>query len=350
MFAGGADAAAGLAMWNAFVAGAGTPREVGRCNLTYELADPPVASAGVVALAAPGWATPVLVEPLDFPFRELAGADIEVADLPALPAELRRAVCSGMLAQVRRMLGPLEALPGALTLAEEGAPTGVDATGREWLRLCLTGADGTIEALAGVPRALLLRTLADGVAAAPAGPLAAAVQMDVDLSLGSIRLTSRELVALAPGDVVVLADDPARHFTLRAGTVAFRLTQTQNGWISTGPQAPERPKPTPSAAFARSIMTTENEDGPLHEAEGGDPLDLSELPLAVDFDLARVQLPYASVATWRAGSLIELTPPASDNGVPVTIRVNGAMVGTGDIVRIDERIGVRITRLVAPGR
>jgi flagellar motor switch/type III secretory pathway protein FliN len=74
------------------------------------------------------------------------------------------------------------------------------------------------------------------------------------------------------------------------------------------------------------------------------PMTLGDLRIAVDFDLGRSMVPLATVASWQAGHIIDLALPTLSDGVEVTIRANGDVVGQGDLVRIDDRIAVRITR------
>ena len=76
-------------------------------------------------------------------------------------------------------------------------------------------------------------------------------------------------------------------------------------------------------------------------AKGG----AERLPVVLDFDLGRTTVTVAELESWQPGAVIALDLPAPGDGVEVTVRANGAVVGVGDLVRIDDRVGVRLTRL-----
>jgi len=361
-----------LVFWNRFVAGVGTALAVGSGGVTlrYELREPPAPQSWCLRLrlALPGGAVDALVVPRRFPFREIAGVELDAADLGALPAELRGAIVSGMLASVWRAAGlDLDALPQP---REEGTLAAVaGAAGLEWLGLTLEGAaPAPVELLAGVRRGDLVRALeAQPPGPAMLGPLSGSVEVPVDLTAGRIDLTLAELLRIGPGDVAVLATVPATELHIRAGQIRFVFTQGEGGWVSSGPVALPRRRPRtllqpletaagPSPAASQDHADQEDPmsdatipDDAAGEAEGP-PLRIDDLTLGVDFDLGRVSVPYSTLSTWTRGTVVPLSPPSTEPGVAVTIRINGDVVGTGDIVRIDDRLGVRITRLSAPTR
>jgi type III secretion protein Q len=65
----------------------------------------------------------------------------------------------------------------------------------------------------------------------------------------------------------------------------------------------------------------------------------------IDFDLGRTAVSLADLESWQAGSVVALSPPARTEGAEVTLRANGRVIGTGDLVRIDDRLAVRISQL-----
>lgn len=81
------------------------------------------------------------------------------------------------------------------------------------------------------------------------------------------------------------------------------------------------------------------------KAESDDP-PLQGLRVTLVFEIGRRTIPLSELANWREGALVELDPPAAEAGMEVTIRSNGDVVGTGDLVMIDDRCAVRITRLI----
>ena len=73
--------------------------------------------------------------------------------------------------------------------------------------------------------------------------------------------------------------------------------------------------------------------------------DASALTLPVDFDIGSTTVSLADLDALRVGTVLALDLPRPDDGLAVTIRVGGTPVGTGDLVRIEDRLAVRITAL-----
>lgn len=65
--------------------------------------------------------------------------------------------------------------------------------------------------------------------------------------------------------------------------------------------------------------------------------------MPVQFDLGAVLTTLDVLASLQPGYVFELeTNPA----IPVTLRVNGAVLGRGELVRVDDRIGVRLVEVI----
>ncbi len=67
---------------------------------------------------------------------------------------------------------------------------------------------------------------------------------------------------------------------------------------------------------------------------------LGDVPVSVDVELARKLMPVADILALEKGSVIKMPRSAGDN---IDILVGGAQVGSGEIVIIEEAVGVRIT-------
>jgi flagellar motor switch protein FliN len=70
---------------------------------------------------------------------------------------------------------------------------------------------------------------------------------------------------------------------------------------------------------------------------------LADVDLGVTVELGRVRLRLQDVLRLAEGSVVELGRPAT---APVDILVNGRIIARGEVVVIDEELGVRITELV----
>ena len=69
-----------------------------------------------------------------------------------------------------------------------------------------------------------------------------------------------------------------------------------------------------------------------------------KLPLRLAFDLGDRTMTLGELQNLQVGQAIDLARPLSGS---VNLRVNGALVGTGDLIEIDGRLGVAITALAA---
>lgn len=348
-----------LPLWNRFVAGAGEARPIGSVNgvsLSYELAEAPEPQGWCVRCLLPeamGSGT-ILVCPRAFPFREIAGVELDAADLGALPTDLRGAILSGLQGALGRAMGLApDALP---RIGESGPCSALGEPALEWIAVRLGGiASSDVTGLVGIRRGDLLRLLGatDPRSPSQAGPLATGLEIPVDLTAGRIDLTLGELRRIEPGDVAVLPAMPADQLHIRAGAYRFVFTHAAGGWTSSG--ALPIPRQRPRTLFGGLAAAQHPEDSVMSDqpADGEiapDTLSIEDLTLGVDFDLGRVAVPFSTLQSWTRGTVVPLSPPSTEPGVAVTIRINGDAVGTGDIVRIDDRIGVRITRLAAPTR
>jgi flagellar motor switch protein FliN len=67
---------------------------------------------------------------------------------------------------------------------------------------------------------------------------------------------------------------------------------------------------------------------------------IADIPTSVSVDLDRITMTIREVLALRAGGVIKTTRAAGEN---VAILVGGAPIGSGEIVIMEETVGVRIT-------
>jgi flagellar motor switch protein FliN len=70
---------------------------------------------------------------------------------------------------------------------------------------------------------------------------------------------------------------------------------------------------------------------------------LSDVPMDVTVELGRAVLQVRQLLGLREGSVVELD---RDAGAAVDVLVNGTLIARGDVVVIDDDLGVRITEIV----
>ena len=67
---------------------------------------------------------------------------------------------------------------------------------------------------------------------------------------------------------------------------------------------------------------------------------LSDIPVYIDVELARKIMPLGEILALEEGSVINMTRSAGEN---IDLFIGGAPVASGEIVIIEETLGVRIT-------
>jgi type III secretion protein Q len=143
------------------------------------------------------------------------------------------------------------------------------------------------------------------------GP-ALAVPLLASVRSGGAPLAQEELDALAPGDVVLLDPPGSRPDALvlpGGARVAGRLA-----------------------------------DGALHVEEVDVNERTAQLPVRLEIELARVEIPLAELARLEPGAAL---PLALDRRGLVTLRVGDRILGRGELVDVDGAPGVRVLSLEA---
>lgn len=157
----------------------------------------------------------------------------------------------------------------------------------------------------------------------------------LSMQIGQTTLSAAELASLAPGDAVLIE----QVFLTENG----ELWLACDGWglrVQCGPEALVVTRP-----FTSEGITMPAEDNLASPDE--EPLGLNELPIRLTFDLGERTLTLGELRSLQVGQSLEL-----GRALPsvVSLRVNGALIGTGEMVEIDGRLGVTISTLGAMPR
>ncbi len=262
-----------------------------------------------------------------------AWTDARLPDLGAgeLPEALRSAALETLLAEaavaltpvspggpVRVLAEPREAsLPHAWTLAARSEARGETAL------MVLEADDLGLMLLAG----LLSRVPPGGTDVCDESALPVRLRAEI----GRADLPAAELRTLGAGDVILLDQylvgpegelwlgiPQGQGLRVRAEHSSYLVTQ---GWTSLMTQTATPAEDTPPA----------------------EPLDLDAVPVRLTFDLGDRALPLSELRALQPGAIFDLQRPLTDG--PVMIRANGALIGTGDLVEVEGRIGVRVGAL-----
>ncbi|GMP12241.1 FliM/FliN family flagellar motor switch protein [Bradyrhizobium sp. TM239] len=345
-------------LWNAILSHRDLPLSQGASAAAFRFSaiDPPDPVTPALLLQPDGG--PLFAAIIDsFPFTALFGADLEMRDVHDLPPALRSCIEEGVVGTI------WDAIPenhmGRPKIVARGALEDVSrriGESLQWLSVSIDRiADEPVRLSIGAAMSSFTSVVAAG-AFAPAAVnrgLTESLATEACHTLGSLRLSYRDLAALRPGDVVALPQLPPNLIVLRAQGRAHAFRLTGETWVCLGHEVTER--------YRRSLLERVNsmseDHNPLPRI-GDDPQPdvattetpvaaMAELGVIVDFDIGRMSIPLAQVQAWQPGAVVSLDRPALDNGIEVAIRANGQLIGIGDLIRIDERIGVRITRVMS---
>jgi type III secretion system YscQ/HrcQ family protein len=334
-------------LWNAILSFADQPLPLGpQASFQFTAAEPPDASTPALLLE-PARGPRFIAVITSFPFNAMFGADIAMADVQALTPPLRDCLNNGVIATLwgaipdNRMggcrviaAGPLAGLVGQ---------SGIDDP--QWLSVAVEGpASEPASILVGFCLGAFVKALAGGALALATVTrgLEARLTTEAFFTLGNLRLSLNALDGLAAGDVVVLQQMPPDQILVRINWTTYTFRATAEGLACVGGEPIERYRdPGPQAGdMSEHTAMLEHPIGP----------DLGGLDIVLDFDLGRMTVPLAQVQAWQPGAVVPLHPPANTEGVEVTVRANGRIIGIGDLVRIDDRLAVRLTRLLSLGQ
>ncbi len=72
---------------------------------------------------------------------------------------------------------------------------------------------------------------------------------------------------------------------------------------------------------------------------------LLDVPIDISIEIGRTKMSIGDLLSLSKGSIVELKRTA---GEAVDIYVNGKLLGKGEVVVVNERLGVRVVKIVAP--
>lgn len=338
------------ALWNAFVSYAGHPVPLANgAAAAFALTDAPEGDGFCIALrASQGPALHVIWKA--FPFNTLLGADFTVDDLPAVPVALRAALIEGMATLIwnaipDRRLGEFKvgAIGPLAQVLEDGARANL-----AWFAVTVQNlAKESIAFTLGCERAALLDVLSADLAAPQKvhKSLKSQLMSEAFFTLAAVSVTISSLKSLAVGCVVVLPELNPEELTLRIADSEYSFRANADKWACLGVE--RRGRPQQQSAFGNPAfgngVDTMAADAP--EKQAPPSVSLASLPVVIDFDLGQTVVSLADLESWQAGSVVALSPPPRGEGAAVTLRANGQVIGTGDLVKIDDRLAVRISQL-----
>ncbi len=251
-------------------------------------------------------------------------------ELPTLPAPVAMAVIETALRAASEPLSHL-GLGDLQVKGIESSATATHSAEERWNLQLATGGVSLAGSLSttGAGLAQLARCL-DGLPRA-LGPLGLqAIPVVLRAEVGFSRLSLAEWAALAPGDAILM-DRPLLgtdgELWLAAGAWGLKARPDHGQWIVAEAWRKE--------GWAMDLL---DDDDALDRLDG-----IRSLPVRVAFDIGELRLSVGDLESLQVGHALDLGRPMSE---AVSIRINGARVGHGELVDIDGRLGVVIRSLV----
>ncbi len=272
--------------------------------------------------------------------QRLMAASFDGLELPELPAAFAAAALESALQQVmalpavvRRGAVQLVALQTQVTAGEPAVAAGRTLSHHFGLLLGPQGGDAAHSVYGSLSTdALGLMLMAGLVNALPAHTQEPddALALRLRVEIGHTDLPLRELETLVVGDSVLLQDcwiDQEAGLWLGWDAVGFRAVWQQDQLCIT------------HLLNTRGlVMPTDLDSAPVGDALHA----LQDVPVRLSFDLGERMLCLGELKALQVGQVLDLRRPLSQ---AVHVRVNGALIGTGELVDIDGQMGVTLLSL-----
>jgi type III secretion system YscQ/HrcQ family protein len=278
---------------------------------------------------------PAVLDMETVPLPELLGYPEGGLDPRDIPPPVLRAYLDGVLGGLRERAGAR--LGRDIVLTEAGPweePTEAEAAGPVlYLEVtpeaaALGGASEPLRARLSLAQEDLMALAEALPQARPAGEERSELPVALHYRVGSACLKAAECAGLGLGDIILLDGDP-----IAKGGI--RLCAGEEG------------RPLWKTTWHEGKITLEEEceeEMPLvnDEAQGSGSGRLDALEVKLTFDLGGRMAPLSEILALAAGSVLEL-PDNPD--ARVSIRAGGKAIGTGTLIMVDGRAGVRVESL-----
>ena len=107
------------------------------------------------------------------------------------------------------------------------------------------------------------------------------------------------------------------------------------------------PEDETGSPFASLAMQSESEAAPEQSLDATRFDLVYDVPVKLSVELGRTEVPIRDVINLGRGSIIELD---RGPGTPLDVRVNGVLIGRGEVVLVnEERLGLRFVEVISQG-
>jgi type III secretion system YscQ/HrcQ family protein len=158
-------------------------------------------------------------------------------------------------------------------------------------------------------------------------PLSESISLSISLEGGKTLLTQTEFLSLSEGDFLIL-DQTHQRLSL-SGKPLFEVLLNKEG------------AQIIQFATLEEEFTMVNEESPTYTSDIP-TLNPSEVPILLTVEMARLEMPLSHLLSLKPGNVVELGTTQTSH---VSLTVHGKCVAKGELIKIGEVTGVKLTEV-----
>lgn len=265
----------------------------------------------------------------------------------SLPELLRYALLADACAPLANALAAVQADPLTWQPGATGWPSNPSAFG---LMLTAAGDDDGGETTTAFTAVLQLDNperlsrLAHALPVLPpdTGPQFAALPVPIAVRIGTTTIAVGDTRGIVPGDIVSI-----EHWQSQAGGFLVRCGTGRRGahWMALAEGRRVTALQDLNIKDGAHMEATDTLGMPHPDAAPSSLAQLDELEVELRFEVGGLALPLAELRTVRTGFVFELPQPLRQSEVRIV--ANGVRIGTGTLIAVGNRLGVRVTTFAA---
>nr|WP_276538247.1 type III secretion system cytoplasmic ring protein SctQ [Burkholderia multivorans] len=264
---------------------------------------------------------------------------------PAVPAVIRAALLADLGAPLAATLQAATRQRVELLPPAEPAPAWHASPAA--LRFELRRADGAWRChgalLFDAPDALAVFFASAPAARPDAAALYANLPVPLAFELGRTALTAAELADVVAGDIIAIEHWRAHEQDL----LCVAYVRAAPAWEITGRPAGNRLTVQRIREMPLEPPRTDSASAAAPDAPPADaPRSLDGLAVDLRFELPPTAMPLGELGTLQPGAVIEL--PHGINQSVIHLVANGMLIGTGQLIAVGQKLGVRVVTLTPP--
>jgi flagellar motor switch protein FliN/FliY len=101
----------------------------------------------------------------------------------------------------------------------------------------------------------------------------------------------------------------------------------------------------PSSGIAQPHVFEQLHSGTERSATHNDLDMIMDIPVQLTVELGRTKMPIKNLLQLAQGSVVELSGLA---GEPLDVLINGFLIAQGEVVVVNEKLGIRVTDIITP--